>query len=70
MNRLGNAYKLIFAPAAAIVCSLLLGGRPACAQDVRIENVTVAPRDARTATVTFNITWANSWRHEANHDAA
>jgi hypothetical protein len=37
---------------------------------VRVENVTVAPRDARTATVTFDIAWGGSWRSKINHDAA
>ena len=37
---------------------------------VRIENVTVAPRDAKTATVSFDISWAGSWRSKVNHDAA
>jgi len=55
--------------ALAIACGLLLGADAARA-NVQIENVTVAPRDARTATVRFDIAWANSWRHEANHDAA
>ena len=35
-----------------------------------IENVTVVPRDAKTATVTFDISWGNSWRDKTNHDAA
>ena len=35
----------------------------------RIANVVIAPRDAKTATVTFDVSWADSWRHEANHDA-
>jgi len=49
---------------------LLLGAGAAPAAKLRIENVTVAPRDAKTATVTFDISWQGSWRHEANHDAA
>ena len=39
------------------------------ARAVQIGNVAVAPRDARTATVTFDVAWADSWRHEVNHDA-
>ena len=37
---------------------------------VSIDNVTVAPRDAKTATVTFDISWFNSWRDKTHHDAA
>jgi hypothetical protein len=40
------------------------------AENLRIENVRVAPRDAKTATVTFDIGWSNSWRHGSFHDAA
>ena len=56
------------ARAVAIVCGLLLAA--GAARAAQIKNVTVAPRDAATATVRFDISWANSWRHEANHDAA
>jgi hypothetical protein len=61
--------------ARAIACGLLLGAGATYAGpadhpgSVRIENVTVVPRDARTATVRFDVSWANSWHHEANHDA-
>jgi len=65
------------ARAVAIACVLLLGTGAARAQDlwkamynVRIENVTVAPRDARTAILRFNIAWPDSWRDKTNHDAA
>ena len=54
----------------AIASALLLGAVAARADNLKIENVTVSPRDARTATVRFDISWENSWRHEANHDAA
>ena len=70
MHWLSNGYACTRARAVAIACGLLLGAGAAGAQNVRIENVTVAPRDARTATVRFDVSWANSWRHEANHDAA
>jgi len=46
-----------------------LGTGAARAQSVRIENATVAPRDARTATVRFDIAWDDSWRDDTNHDA-
>ena len=37
---------------------------------VTIKNLVVAPRDDRTATLTFDISWPMSWRTEHNHDAA
>ena len=70
MCRSRNGYTLASAGAAAIACALMLGVGAACAQEARIENVTVAPRDAKTATVKFDITWDNSWRDKTNHDAA
>jgi len=58
----------------ALACALLLASGTVNASDnrlnVRFSNLTVAPRDARTATVTFDIEWEDSWRHEVNHDAA
>ncbi len=60
----------------AIVC-VLLGAGAVCAQNrwqamynVRIENVTVAPRAAHTAALKFDISWPESWRDKTNHDAA
>jgi hypothetical protein len=35
-----------------------------------VANVTVTPRDAKTATITFDLSWSNSWRNDQNHDAA
>jgi hypothetical protein len=37
---------------------------------VIFKNVTVIPRDEKTATLRFDVTWWNSWRHDVNHDAA
>ncbi len=37
---------------------------------LRIENVSVEPRDAKTATVAFDIAWTNSWRWGNFFDAA
>jgi hypothetical protein len=65
------------ARAVVIACILLMGAGVVRGQNtwqarynVRIENVTVAPRDARTATLTFDISWPDSWRDRTNHDAA
>jgi len=54
----------------ALSCGLLLVAGAASADDLRVENVTVAPRDGKTALVTFDIAWSNSWRHGSFHDAA
>jgi len=56
--------------ARALVPGLLLAAGAARADDLRIENVTVTPRDGKTAMVTFDIAWSNSWRHGSFHDAA
>ncbi len=37
---------------------------------VQFINVTVTPRDAKTATIRFDIRWEDSWRNDINHDAA
>lgn len=37
---------------------------------LRIENVKVTPRDAKTATITFDVSWPCSWRYGTLHDAA
>ncbi|MBM4036999.1 MAG: hypothetical protein FJ290_00675 [Planctomycetes bacterium] len=66
MNPLSNWSP--FTRTLAIACALLPGAGTARA--VTITNVTVAARDAGTATVAFDIAWDNSWRHEINHDAA
>jgi hypothetical protein len=65
-----SSTALACARAAAIACCLLLGAGVACADGLNIENVMVAPRDAATATVKFDIAWENSWRHGVFHDAA
>jgi len=67
MRWLHTESSFICARAVAIGCGVLLGA--GAARAVTIENVTVAPRDARTAYVKFDIAWDKSWRHEANHDA-
>jgi formylglycine-generating enzyme required for sulfatase activity len=43
---------------------------PVRVEGLRIKNVSVAPRDEKTATVKFDIVWPNSWRHGVFHDAA
>ncbi|HUT62269.1 MAG TPA: SUMF1/EgtB/PvdO family nonheme iron enzyme, partial [Phycisphaerae bacterium] len=70
MNRPGNGCSLTFVRAVAVACGLLLIAGAARADKLRIENVTVPPRDAKTATIRFDIAWENSWRDQTNHDAA
>ena len=53
-----------------MIAALLLAGAAARADNLKIENVSVKPRDAKTATVKFDIAWENSWRHGGFHDAA
>jgi len=37
---------------------------------VSIQDLAASPRDAKTRTLTFDISWDKSWRDEHNHDAA
>ncbi len=75
MSRSGIRYGLARTGAVAVACVLALGadslhaGWPDHPKTIKIEKVTVAPRDGRTATVSFDISWEGSWRHEGNHDA-
>lgn len=39
------------------------------AQTVGVRNVRIAPRDATTAAVTFDIAWDGAWRTDTSHDA-
>ncbi len=70
MSRLSDGRRFSRSQTVASACVLLLIAGVARAGKLRIENVTVVPRDRRTATVRFDIAWEGSWRHEANHDAA
>jgi len=59
----------------AAACVLLLAAGRASATgffdpQVQFTNVTVVPRDAKTATIRFDVTWESSWRQEYSHDAA
>jgi len=58
-----------------MICAFLFAAGAARAAgyfdpDVVISNLKVTARDAKTAAVTFDVSWENSWRHEVNHDAA
>jgi len=55
---------------AAVACLLLFGSEAVRADNLKIENARVAPRDAETAAVTFDISWSNSWHWASFHDAA
>ena len=76
MSRSANGYALAFARAVAIACAVLPGASAARAH-VRITNVAVVQRDAKTATIRFDISWQGvSWerkcafRNEISHTAA
>jgi len=77
MSRAGKGPIWKLAQAVVIAWALLPGEGTVHAQNrweamynVRIENVTVTPRDPRTAVVRFDIAWDSSWRDKTNHDAA
>ena len=76
MNRLSSGYTAALPQAVAIACCVLLGAG-ALRAHVTIANVTLAPRDATTATIRFDISWHGvSWerecafRNETSHTAA
>ena len=55
----------------AAVGLMLAAAMPARANNLVVTNVAVTPRDATTAYVEFDVSWANSWRYtNVNHDAA
>jgi formylglycine-generating enzyme required for sulfatase activity len=39
-------------------------------EQLRIENVTLVPRDAKSALLRFDVAWNDSWRSTTNYDAA
>jgi hypothetical protein len=49
--------------------ALLLLAASAFADGLKITNATMAPRDAKTALVTFDIAWTNAYRFDSFHDA-
>ncbi len=59
-------------PMPALIGLLLLVGPLAQANNIRVTNVGLARQDAvtKTANVTFDLAWENSWRNGDNRDAA
>lgn len=58
-------------PAAVLMfLVILLWGSVAKGDGLAVRNVLVAPRDATTATVSFDVAWEHSWRRGSFHDAA
>ena len=55
----------------AIACVLFLAASAAQADPVaaRVSNAKTAPRDAKTALVSFDLNWDCSWRYQGTHDA-
>ncbi len=53
-----------------IVLFLFLWASVAKADGLSVRNVSQAPRDAKTATVSFDVAWEHSWRRGSFHDAA
>ena len=57
-------------PFAVLAGLVLLAAVVVRADNLTIENVTIAPRDAKTAIVKFDIAWTNAWCWGNFHDAA
>jgi hypothetical protein len=51
-----------FASAVLLATSAVGGG-------LQVSDVTVTPRDEKTAFLKFSVSWKESWRFESNHDA-
>jgi hypothetical protein len=64
--RIGNLFSRV---CATVGCVVLLGAN-ALGVTLFISDVSVVPRDEKTAILQFNISWEDSWRNEVNHDAA
>jgi len=64
----GQGFGRICAAAAGAV--LLATNAAGNYSTLWVSDVSVAPRDEKTAFLQFNIFWQDSWRNEFNHDAA
>jgi hypothetical protein len=73
MRSIHNSGRCLRGPAffgaMLVFTGAALAGYNDYAITVRTGDVTITPRDAKTATLTFDLSWRNSWRHEVNHDA-
>ncbi|MCX5659809.1 MAG: SUMF1/EgtB/PvdO family nonheme iron enzyme [Planctomycetota bacterium] len=69
---IGALFLLAASPARAEDDKWLRYGKVnrAVVPTVAVSNVKVSARDARSALITFDIAWENSWRTSVNHDAA
>ena len=54
-----------------VLCSLFMASSQSSANNLAIGNVVFGQRNlsANTVTVTFDVSWGNSWRTKINHDA-
>ena len=60
----------LFATRVLAAAATVLLATSAFADGLKISNVAIAPRDAKTALVTFDIAWTNAYRFDSFHDAA
>jgi hypothetical protein len=58
------------AAGALVLAAGTAGARGFFDPQVQVTNLTVVARDAKTATIRFDVTWEGSWRQEYSHDAA
>jgi hypothetical protein len=72
MDTMRDARSPIRTIMRAIGCVLFLAASAAQAQQataVWVSNAKAAPRDAKSALVSFDVNWHYSWRYEGTHDA-
>ncbi|MDA1087790.1 MAG: hypothetical protein O2901_12350 [Verrucomicrobia bacterium] len=65
-----TARRNLMAVAGAFLLAVGMAGATDFDPKVTITDLTVVARDAKTATIRFDVSWNDSWRHEINYDAA
>ncbi len=67
---IGSCLRITAAACAFLFAAGTAGATGFFDPQVQFANLTVVARDAKTATIRFDVTWEGSWRHELSHDAA
>jgi hypothetical protein len=69
-SRTAEATRSVLAAVAALsLAGMAQAGWHDTSDTVTIANIKTTPRDDKTATLSFDLSWGRSFRHELNHDA-
>jgi hypothetical protein len=69
-SRAANTTRSVLATVVALwLAEMAQAGYHDTSDTVTISNVKATPRDDKTATLSFDLSWGRSFRHEFNHDA-